>query len=108
LKSHNKRRIIMAGRVRRYNMFPQKTFAGHVETEVLKDGRIKYTLFPVPFDGEEPRTFILDPASESDMRAAKQLHLVEQMPLEKDPHSGGYIITDSKIVDQFFDLFKKG
>jgi hypothetical protein len=89
-------------------MFPQKTFAGHVETEVLTDGRIKYTLFPMPFDGAiEPRSFIADPANEVDMRAVKQLHLVEQMPLEKDPHSGGYIITDQSIIDKFFALFDK-
>jgi hypothetical protein len=32
--------------VRRYNMYPQKAFGGHIETKVLQDGRIKYTIFP--------------------------------------------------------------
>ena len=42
--------------LRRYNMYPQKSFGGHIETKVLPDGRIKYTFFPFPYDGSDKRT----------------------------------------------------
>ena len=61
--------------VRRYNMYPQKSFAGHVEAEVMQDGQIKYTIFPFPFDGSDARTIVLDPANPEDIRAIRQLHL---------------------------------
>lgn len=59
---------------RRYTMYPQKTFAGYVETEILADGKIQYFLF---FDGMvEPNEFTVDPADEDQMRAVRQLHMV--------------------------------
>jgi hypothetical protein len=75
---------------RRYNMYPQKAFAGHVETEVMSDGRIKYTIFPFPFDGSDARTMILDPANPVDVRAMKQLHL--QSVVRNDPGVGVYVV----------------
>ncbi|MFO1156719.1 MAG: hypothetical protein U1E43_08120 [Rhodospirillales bacterium] len=74
---------------RRYNMYPQKSFGGHVETKVLPDGRIKYTLFPFPFDGSDKRVIIVDPANPEEMRAVKQLHLIPD--IKNDPGVGVYV-----------------
>ena len=76
--------------VRRYNMYPQKAFGGHVETKVLPDGRIKYTVFPYPYDGSDKRTIIVDPANPEEMRAVKQLHLIPD--IKNDPGMGVYVI----------------
>jgi len=74
---------------RRYNMYPQKSFGGHVETKVLQDGRIKYTIFPFPFDGSDKRVIIVDPANPEEMRAVKQLHLIPDV--KNDPGVGVYV-----------------
>jgi hypothetical protein len=76
--------------VRRYNMYPQKAFGGHIETKVLPDGRIKYTIFPYPYDGSDQRTLIVDPANPEEMRAVKQLHLIPD--IKNDPGMGVYVI----------------
>jgi hypothetical protein len=76
--------------VRRYNMYPQKAFGGHIETKVLPDGRIKYTIFPYPYDGSDKRTLIVDPANPEEMRAVKQLHLIPD--IKNDPGMGVYVI----------------
>jgi hypothetical protein len=76
--------------VRRYNMYPQKSFGGHIETKVLPDGRIKYTIFPFPYDGSDQRTLIVDPANPEEMRAVKQLHLIPD--IKKDPGMGVYVL----------------
>jgi hypothetical protein len=76
--------------VRRYNMYPQKAFGGHVETKVLPDGRIKYIVFPYPYDGSDKRTIIVDPANPEEMRAVKQLHLIPD--IKNDPGMGVYVI----------------
>jgi hypothetical protein len=76
--------------VRRYNMYPQKAFGGHVETKVLQDGRIKYTIFPYPYDGSDKRTVIVDPANPEEMRAVKQLHLIPD--IKNDSGMGVYVI----------------
>jgi hypothetical protein len=74
---------------RRYNMYPQKMFGGHVETRVLQDGRIQYTLFPFPYDGSDKRVIIVDPANPEEMRAVKQLHLIPD--IKNDPGVGVYV-----------------
>ncbi|MBK8209885.1 MAG: hypothetical protein IPK78_07740 [Rhodospirillales bacterium] len=81
---------------RRYNMYPQKSFGGHVETKVLPDGRIKYTLFPFPFDGSDKRVIIVDPANPEEMRAVKQLHLIPD--IKNDPGVGVYVF-DADLLD---------
>ena len=81
---------------RRYNMYPQKSFGGHVETKVLPDGRIKYTLFPFPFDGSDKRVIIVDPANPEEMRAIKQLHLIPD--IKSDPGVGVYVF-DADLLD---------
>lgn len=81
---------------RRYNMYPQKSFGGHVETKVLQDGRIKYTLFPFPFDGSDKRVIIVDPANPEEMRAIKQLHLIPD--IKSDPGVGVYVF-DADLLD---------
>jgi hypothetical protein len=82
--------------VRRYNMYPQKAFGGHIETKVLPDGRIKYTIFPFPYDGSDQRTLIVDPANPEEMRAVKQLHLIPD--IKNDPGMGVYVI-DADLLD---------
>ncbi len=79
-----------APNTRRYNMFPQKSFGGHVETEIMADGKIKYTIFPFPFDGSDKRTMVIDPAHAEDMRAVKQLHL--EPILKEDPGAGVFVV----------------
>ena len=59
---------------RRYNMFPNKTFGGHVDTEVLDDGRIRYYINVT--GTESTSELIVDPRDENEMRAVSQLHLV--------------------------------
>lgn len=81
---------------RRYNMYPQKSFGGHVETKVLPDGRIKYMLFPFPFDGSDKRVIIVDPANPEEMRAVKQLHLIPD--IKNDPGVGVYVF-DADLLD---------
>ena len=76
--------------VRRYNRYPQKAFGGHIETKVLPDGRIKYTICPYPSDGSDKRTLIVDPANPEEMRAVKQLHLIPD--IKNDPGMGVYVI----------------
>lgn len=59
---------------RRYNMFPNKTYGGHVDTEILNDGRIKYF---INITGQEtPNEIVVDPSDENEMRAVRQLHLI--------------------------------
>jgi hypothetical protein len=77
-------------------MYPQKSFGGHVETKVLPDGRIKYTLFPFPFDGSDKRVLIVDPANPEEMRAVKQLHLIPD--IKNDPGVGVYVF-DADLLD---------
>lgn len=74
---------------RRYNMYPQKMFGGHVETRVLQDGRIEYTLFPFPYDGSDKRVIVVDPANPEEMRAVRQLHLIPDV--KNDPGVGVYV-----------------
>lgn len=58
----------------RYNMFPQRTYAGYVETELLESGHIKYYIF---LDGcETSSEMIIDPRNENDVRSVKQLHMI--------------------------------
>jgi hypothetical protein len=76
--------------VRRYNMYPRKGLGGHIETKVLPDGRIKYTIFPYPYDVSDQRTIIVDPANPEEMLAVKQLHLIPD--IKNDPGMGVYVI----------------
>jgi hypothetical protein len=82
---------------RRYNMYPQKMFGGHVETKVLPDGRIKYTIFPFPYDGSDKRVVIVDPANPEEMRQIKQLHLIPD--IKNDPGVGVYVF-DADLLNE--------
>lgn len=82
---------------RRYNMYPQKMFGGHVETKVMTDGRIKYTIFPFPYDGSDKRVLIVDPANPEEMRQVKQLHLIPD--LKNDPGVGVYVF-DADLLNE--------
>lgn len=55
-------------------MFPQHTFAGYTECEVLPDGKIKYSMFFVPSGGKA--SFIADPSNEEEMLGVQHLNLV--------------------------------
>jgi hypothetical protein len=83
---------------RRYNMYPQKAFGGHVETRVLQDGRIQYTLFPFPYDGSDKRVIIVDPANPEEMRAVRQLHLIPD--IKNDPGVGVYVFDADLLGDK--------
>ena len=83
---------------RRYNMYPQKAFGGHVETRVLQDGRLQYTLFPFPFDGSDKRVIIVDPANPEEMRAVRQLHLIPE--IKNDPGVGVYVFDADLLNDK--------
>ena len=82
---------------RRYNMYPQKMFGGHVETKVLPDGRIKYIIFPFPYDGSDKRVVIVDPANPEEMRQIKQLHLIPD--IKSDPGVGVYVF-DADLLNE--------
>ena len=82
---------------RRYNMYPQKMFGGHVETRVLQDGRIEYTLFPFPYDGSDKRVIVVDPANPEEMRAVRQLHLIPDV--KNDPGVGVYVF-DADLLNE--------
>jgi len=73
--------------IRRFNMFPYKTFGGQVVSEDLEDGRVRYTLFPFPADGDDSRTLIIDPKNVADQRAISQLHLVAVQEGSPDRHA---------------------
>ena len=83
---------------RRYNMYPQKAFGGHVETRVLQDGRIQYTLFPFTYDGSDKRVIIVDPANPEEMRAVRQLHLIPD--IKNDPGVGVYVFDADLLGDK--------
>ena len=82
---------------RRYNMYPQKMFGGHVETRVLQDGRIEYTLFPFPYDGSDKRVIVVDPANPEEMRSVRQLHLIPDV--KNDPGVGVYVF-DADLLNE--------
>lgn len=64
----------MGAERRQYTMYPQKTYAGTVETEVLPDGCIKYL---IELQGAQaPTEMVVDPADANHMRGVRQLHLI--------------------------------
>jgi hypothetical protein len=87
----------MGAGLRRYNMFPQKTYGGHVETEVLDDGRIRYRIFVVGADA--PTTMVVDPLDENQMRGVRQLHLIVNGAATETAPSHDYVI-DGDSVDE--------
>jgi len=66
----------MSEQVLEYNMFPQKTYGGNVKVRVLDDGRLCYTI-TMP-GSDQTCEMVVDPADENDMRAVRQLHLVDK------------------------------
>jgi type IV secretory pathway VirB9-like protein len=87
----------MGAERRRYNMYPQKTYGGHVETQVLDDGRIKYFIFLVGAD--EPSTMVVDPLDENAMRGVRQLHLIINKGAIETTAMHDYVI-DGDDVDE--------
>jgi hypothetical protein len=82
---------------RRYNMYPQKTYGGHVETQVLDDGRIKYYIYLVGSD--EPNTMVIDPLDENAMRGVRQLHMIMNKGATETTATHDYVI-DGDDVDE--------
>jgi hypothetical protein len=71
-----KGRLSMSAKVRTYNMYPQKTYGGHVEARVMHDGRIHYSIYMLGTD--QACDLIVDPSNENEMRGVRQLHLVQR------------------------------
>lgn len=76
-------------------MYPQKTFGGYVETEVLQDGRIKYYIHMLGFD--EPNEVIFDPADEEQARGIRQLHLIMREEKPGEEEKPNYVIEGEDI-----------
>lgn len=57
-------------------MFPQRTYAGYVETEVLENGHVRYYIF---LDGRAAATELtIDPTDSNAVRTVQQLHMLAQ------------------------------
>lgn len=90
-------------------MYPQKTYGGRAETQVLDDGRVKYDIYLEGSD--KPNTIVVDPANENEMRGVRQLHLV----MRQGTQEGGpttYIIDGDGVghvlmhIAKMFKLIK--
>ena len=98
----------MSGTRRRYNMYPQKTYAGHVETEILDDGRIKYYIYLLGWD--EPNELIVDPSDDNQMRGVRQMHLVIRNAEESAGDEHAYMIEGSDaevMLEAMRTMFRK-
>lgn len=80
---------------RRYTMYPQKTFAGYVETESLENGYLKVYM---TLDGaSDANEILIDTNNANEMRAFSQLHLVPVLTAEEDVRSSAYMIEGHVI-----------
>lgn len=98
----------MSGRRRRYNMYPQKTYAGHVETEILDDGRIKYYIYMLGWD--QPNEVVVDPSDDNQMRGVRQMHLVIRNVEEEAGEEHSYMIQgpDAEVMlEAMRTMFRK-
>lgn len=82
---------------RQYTMYPQKTYGGYVETQVLEDGCIKYYIHLMGSD--RPNVMIVDPADENQLRGVRQLHLIMNKPSNDHPDAPNYVIEGDNIEE---------
>lgn len=87
----------MGAERRQYTMYPQKSYAGTVETEVMSDGCIKYY---IQLQGAgSPTELVVDPADENQMRGVRQLHLMLNGGVGEDPAERNYVIDGESVDD---------
>jgi hypothetical protein len=89
-------------------MYPQKTYAGHVETEILEDGRIKYYIYMLGWD--VPNELVVDPSDDNEMRGVRQMHLVMRNAADEAGDEPSYMIQGSDaevMLDAMRSMFKK-